>query len=225
MSYAIVLKTHVWNSDIEEFCLKLRNQNGDSFHILVHGTLDIPNVFQSHSYENEQLMNVYPNGYIDEYYSNHWLNMAFYHDNPNYDYYWFLEYDVRISGDSNKLFTMRSDADFLFTKGMYHYPTGEHFTKAFGIEEKDRYQGFLQMARYSNKALSYLDSKFNEGINGQDELAIYSLIRLSNLTYRADLAQLVQGAWTWDKHFSAYNKASFVRNEELNVLAIYHPIK
>ncbi len=48
--------------------------------------------------------------------SNHWILMWFFKKFQNYNYYWSMEYDVRISGNSCILWNYDGEEDFLFPR-------------------------------------------------------------------------------------------------------------
>lgn len=245
----VLLKTHIWTSDLENFAIKILNDikltnetNGTDtsnidFYILMHDETDETfNKISSDKIKNivlklkeQDIKNIYPNGFISMWLSNHWIMMWFFKKFGNkYKYIWSMEYDVRISGSAIKLWNCTSLDDFLYPMGNYRNINHCHNHNYVGgkLNESEKYHGYLQLARYSNTFLKYLDKCFDEGENGQDELIIFSLINRSGLTSSKKILQkCICGVWTWQNKYSYYNKKMYEQYEKTNVLHIYHPIK
>ena len=96
------------------------------------------------------------------------------------------------------------------------------------LTELDKFYGYLQLARYSKKALEYLDKCYESGENGQDELITFSLLNRGKLSgSRTFLGNLIRGTWTWQSIKSHKNKELFdyfEANKHDHVF-ILHPIK
>lgn len=239
----VLLKTHVWSKEIEMFALKIFNETypiGIDFYVLMH--LDDNNILQlvesekirkiTLKFTEQEIKNLYQSGYYSMWISNHWILMWFYRNyGSEYKYFWSVEYDVRIHGDSSKIWSYNSPCDFLYTIG--NYQNANHKYKDFyigsKISESEKYYGFLQIARYSHRMLRYLDECFSNGENGQDELIIYSLLNRGGFTKsNLFLSSLIRGIWTWDNRYSNYNRYIYESNKirKNNMeLYIFHPIK
>lgn len=241
---AIIFKTHIWNSFIENFILKIQNdlENSKSkninLFILLHSENDniIPDSNSIKKliirFTENDIKNTYSIGYYTIWLSNHWILMWFYKNMPNFDYYWSIEYDVRISGDSCKIWEHESCCDFLYVMGNYVRPKNIYNNHYVGnkLLDADKYHGYLQLARYSNKALKYLDNCFSNGENGQDEMIIFSLLnrnRSGLSSSKTFLLNLVKGIWTWKNTYSGHNKKIYDYYESMNHdnVYIFHPIK
>ena len=265
----IVFKTHIWNDDLEKFVVKIFNQarscsvdfyvvmhteNNDIYHkITTNYIKDITLVITE-----ADIRQLYQKGFYSMWLSNHWILMWFYKKfATKYEYFWNMEYDVRISGDSRKLWSCTNNDDFMYVTGFFHKPNHLYFDYYIGnkIENADKYFGFLQLARYSNKLLAYLNECFESGENGQDELIIFSLIASTlegadssckrglseqrncgnNFAGSANkfscsnklLSSMQCGAWTWDDAWSNHNKCLYEMAEKMNYgqIYIYHPVK
>jgi hypothetical protein len=239
----VLLKTHVWTDDIEKFVNKLYEEtysHGVDFFILMHCENNMPfNIVKDDKikkiilqFTEEDIKNIYSVGFYSVWLSNHWILMWFYKKyGQRYKYFWSIEYDVRISGDSSKIWLYESSYDFLYTMGNYRNAKNKYNNFYVGgkLSNLEKFFGFLQLARYSNKALEYLDKCFTEGENGQDELIIFSLLNRSGLFgSKKFLQSLVRGTWTWQDHYSEYNKKIYDKYEvqqNSNHLCIFHPIK
>lgn len=180
-----------------------------------------------------KIKSIYPNGFYSMWLSNHWLLMWFYQNfGHKYDYFWSMEYDVRISGDSSKIWLYDNDDDFLYVTGNILCPNNIYKNHYIGgkLTNEQKYYGFLQISRYSKKFLGYLDRCFNDGENGQDELIIFSLARRGHFKISGHfLNKLVKGVWSWEDKYVSKNITEYHKMERSNrdgkYLAIFHPIK
>ena len=183
----VLLKTHLWNANLEKFAFKIYNEtiiNQIDFYILMHtddGQL-INNISDEKLknitliFSESDIRNIYQNGFYDMHLSNHWILMWFYQKyGLDYNFFWSMEYDVRISGNSTKIWTLNSMLDFIYVKGNYLNANNIYRDHLIGIKlhPHQKYTGFLQLARYSKKSLEYLNNCFQNEGNGQDELITY----------------------------------------------------
>ena len=241
----VLMKTHVWNDDIEKFAIKIYDEtqpNGIDFFILMHTENDelykkintnyIKDIVLK--FTEQEIKKIYSVGFFTMWLSNHWILMWFYKQfGKKYEYFWSMEYDVRISGDSSKIWKYPSRYDFLYTMGNYRNSRNKYRKYYIGgkLSELDKFYGYLQLARYSNNALEYLDKCYEEGENGQDELITYSLLIRGKLTgSKKFLRNLISGTWTWHSTYSDYNRKIYNQIEnshdhDKNNVRIFHPIK
>jgi hypothetical protein len=242
MKTAVLFKTHLWTQELEDYARKLLAdcQKVDvEFWILMHVENEIPMIhpsLQSHLivFNENTIKELYQQGYHGIWLSNHWIMMWFYQSHSNYDYYWSVEYDVRITGATEYLWNLNIDHDFLYPVGGYRnckHSYNSLYTKSENrepLKNLDRVFGMLQIARYSQRALQYLDECFREGENGQDEMIIFSLIHRSGFkASRSQLGSMILGNWTWDSRYSNHNRQiyqSLLRSSSPRV-CILHPIK
>ena len=106
-------------------------------------------------------------------------------NNPKYDYYWRIEYDVRFAGLWSMFFKyfLNNKADLL---GAYliKYPEDPmwHWTKSNLNVDKESLRGiFFAVVRFSFKALKTLDEKYRMGCCGYSELIVPTLLNLESL--------------------------------------------
>jgi hypothetical protein len=90
--------------------------------------------------------------------------------------------------------------------------------------------GFLQLARYSRRALEYLDACFRQGENGQDEMITFSLLNRAKMKISQDLlAPLIRGVWTWQDKYVHHNVQvyqHYLKYEKyLERPVILHPVR
>lgn len=244
----VLMKTHVWSDDLEKFALKIYNEtsiHNIDFFILMHcETNDFYDKIKDDQLKNiilkfteAEIKGIYPIGFYSMWLSNHWILMWFYRQfRDKYQYFWSIEYDVRISGDSSKIWLHDSTDDFLYTRGFVKRSKYEqiHRNNYIGAGLTDKRFGHLQLARYSNQALASLDQCYEAGENGQDELITYSLIIRRDLSRSNKyLLSLIRGTktWTTDDRRSTSNKLTYERLEEMRAsgkidkLYIFHPVK
>src|SRR5204863_4500479 len=96
-----------------------------------------------------------------------------------YQYYWSIEYDVRISGDSSKIWNYSGSEDFIYPIEPFQDPNWGWKEYYIGgpLVDSTKWYGYLQLARYSKKFLEYLDKYYTSGENGQDEMVTFSLFK------------------------------------------------
>ena len=112
----------------------------------------------------------------------HFPLLRFYIDNPDYRFYWFIEYDVEFTGNwssfMNDCSANLSDYDFLschierFDENKNKYWPWWHRSNNVGYNLKDCIKGFNPICRYSNAALSYLDHYQKKGYSAHSEVMI-----------------------------------------------------
>lgn len=232
----IVVKTHVWSPEIEQFVQKIASESSCDLFILAHSDdKSLVNQIQDSSLRDRLIMitandiqQVYAHGFVSLWLSNHWNTMWFYKQYPNYQYYWFIEYDVRIVGDSRRIWDYAGTEDFVFPYGPYQNPDWAYKNDYFGtiLNDSNKWYGYLQLARYSNRWLKYLDDIFQTGENGQDEMMMFSLFkRAASLGITGSskfLGQFIRGSWTVDYRDSDKHRALMAKVKDLT---IFHPIK
>ncbi|BCS82966.1 hypothetical protein QLL95_gp1157 [Cotonvirus japonicus] len=239
----VIFKTHIWSKEIENFVVKLLAETKScdtDFYVVIHDENNsvFPLILNSQIKDicliikESEIRSIYETGFYDMWLSNHWILMWFYQKYRKlYNYFWSMEYDVRICGDSSLIWTHQSDHDFLYTMGNYSNPKNKynnHYTGKI-LSDTTKYHGYLQLARYSNKLLEYLDSNYKLGENGQDEMITFSLINFGKFTKSKEFLQkLIRGTWTWQASYSCTNKKIYVNlinRTPKNQVFILHPIK
>lgn len=112
----------------------------------------------------------------------HFPVLRFFTDRPLYEFYWFVEYDVEFTG--NWLTLMKdcdenlNDYDFLgcyvekFDEEKNRDWTWWYRSNSVGVTLQDCIKGFNPICRYSNGALSYIDSYQKKGYSAHSEVMI-----------------------------------------------------
>jgi len=116
--------------------------------------------------------------------------LHYYRNNPNYDYYWLIEYDVRFTGRWNEFFALfeENESDLLGTTltrypdfpNWYHW-SGVNFQDA-EVPERERLRGFFPVYRLSRRALAVLDEKYRGNISGHYECLMPTILNREGLT-------------------------------------------
>lgn len=112
----------------------------------------------------------------------HFPLLRFYTDNPQYDFYWFIEYDVYFTGQWSVLLDDCSsnlrDYDFLSSqverfnpRDNGHWPWW-YDSNAVGVPLEQCIRGFNPICRYSRTALACLDAYLKEGHSAHSEVMI-----------------------------------------------------
>jgi hypothetical protein len=115
--------------------------------------------------------------------------LQFFRDNPDFDYYWTIEYDVRFSGDWFFFFDSFKDAteDFLTCHVREHadepdwpwWPL-DHPHKSIALS--GRLRCFNPIYRLSNVALSFLHQSLFNGWRGHNEVLFPTLLHHNGFT-------------------------------------------
>ncbi len=116
--------------------------------------------------------------------SNYQLSiLKFFLENRDYDYYWYIEYDVRYSGKWRDFFDYFNNDKDLITSHIRSYeeePKWQFwYLKHPNISTPDlkRIRSFNPVMRISNKALTYLHESFLDGWIGHLEVLIPTLLQ------------------------------------------------
>lgn len=237
----ILFKTHKWNKRLEKFAKKLYKESVPykvDFYILVHNDDSaadkiVDPQLRNHviTFAKDQIASLYDKGFYGMWLSNHWILMWFYRQHPNYLYYWTIEYDVRISGNSSLIWSYSGSEDYLYPIPPFQDPnwTWKNHYSGTIFNDNNKWYGYLQLARYSQKFLEYLDRYFRMGENGQDEMIIFSLFKKGENeigltgTHRF-LNGMIKDSWSVDKKDSDKHKRMLEKADPTR-LQIYHPVK
>ncbi|AZL89523.1 hypothetical protein QKC54_gp0294 [Megavirus baoshan] len=237
-SVAVILKTHIWNDDILSYSKKIYHdcvKNNIDFYILMHDENQMISAIKEPinniiiTFTELDIKKLYTTGFYSMWLSNHWILMFFFKKyGSHYKYIWSMEYDVRISGDSSILWNYKGTEDFIYAMGNYQNLKNKYINYYVGnkLSNNNKYHGYLQLARYSNRCLKYLDECYTKGENGQDELITFSLINRAKFSSsKTFLQKLIRGTWTWQNIYSESNRKLYDHLENNNTLAIFHPVK
>jgi hypothetical protein len=116
--------------------------------------------------------------------SNHFPLLKFYRENPEYEYYWIIEDDVRFSGNWSLLFdslsTVNSDFISCSIRNWNEEPGWcwwdlTHPTKELALEK--RVASFNPVYRISNRALKFINNALLDGWSGHHEVLYPSLLK------------------------------------------------
>jgi hypothetical protein len=110
----------------------------------------------------------------------------YYLRNPQYDFYWRIEYDVNFGGDWSYFFRHFIDnkADLLATY-VKTYQDDPHWNwwNAINLQvEQDYLRGiFFPVVRFSRKSLAFLDRKYRAGTLGYCEIIVPTLLNMERM--------------------------------------------
>lgn len=113
--------------------------------------------------------------------------LAFFRDNPHYDFYWLIEYDVRYTGSWRDLFTelRASDADLLATtiQDYEDNPGWWWWQTLVDIPSRrlDLLRAFLPFCRVSKRGMTAIDHWYCDGGDGHYEATWPSVCRTFGL--------------------------------------------
>jgi Protein of unknown function (DUF3405) len=115
--------------------------------------------------------------------------MWYFHENPQYDYYWVMEYDVRFTGEWPHFFrhfaANRSDLlattifDYNFRPGWDNWGT---LKSPRHIPDQERVRALFPLYRLSNGALRALHEAYCEGWSGHYEVTIPTILKTRGFT-------------------------------------------
>lgn len=109
--------------------------------------------------------------------------LNFYRQNPAFEYYWAMEYDVRFSGDWSVLFEAFADnpADLLGTT-LYRHPFNPDWVNwrsliaPIPLSPHDMIRAFIPIYRISRRALAELDRAYRNGWGGHCEVTVPTVL-------------------------------------------------
>lgn len=113
----------------------------------------------------------------------------YFHENPQYDYYWVMEYDVRFTGHwldffshfdaSDRALLATTLFDFDFRPAWDNWKTLKSPRR---IPERDRVRALFPLYRLSNAALRALHAAYCDGWSGHYEVTIPTILKTSGFT-------------------------------------------
>ncbi len=193
---AILYRTHFWSAELAAECQRLRGQLPANYDIFVIGYIAGAAMFSTGNtvacfcYTAADLQTLgyqqipaQPARYQDL------PPLRFFHDHPQYDYYWMIEYDVRFTGNWRRLFKKLSApaADLLGTNiqtraenpDWFHWPS---LSTAAADPDSLRYvKVFTPLMRISNAAMMAIDAAYKMGWRGHYEALWATAIASANL--------------------------------------------
>jgi radical SAM protein with 4Fe4S-binding SPASM domain len=162
---------------------------GDSVYLLHVKSYDIPPLLQGHKFFLFSSRSLYDLGYtifgktlVPGH--THFPLMQFFRENPDYDYYWVIEYDVRFSGKWGYFFNYfsKTEKDFLSSNirtyqeqpDWYWWSSLRHPQKV--VSYKNYLRSFNPIYRISKSSLIFLDDCLKNGWIGHYEILFPTLL-------------------------------------------------
>jgi hypothetical protein len=199
MKIALLYEVHVWSDDIASQFRQLSHIDGIDPWLLVDSRMARSRAAAEHYSSNCFVFEVskifdlpyskitdspqsFPIGHA------HFPVLAFFLEHQDYDYVWFIEYDVRYTDDWNNLFKRfsRYNHDFITSHIRYFneepywgwWTTLHHPHKNIPPEKKLR--SFNVIYRISARALRFLDCVLRDGWRGHHEALLATLLYYYN---------------------------------------------
>ena len=231
----VFIKTHLWDNSIEQFVEKIWSEcleHQIDFFLLAQNNLfeKIPEKILciTKFYSEQNISNLYKEGFHSMWLSNHLISQWFFKNfDLNYDYFWSVEYDVRILGNSSYFWLSDKTEDLLVPKDIISCHNNEN--KLIHPSFNQRYSVLLQMHRISRNFLIKLNELFLLGLNGQDEVIYGTVCKKYNFSYDHNfINNRIGGIWTPMASCSDHNKKiidSIINLDSLLLPMIFHPVK
>lgn len=195
----VLLVTQTYSSFVEKKIMRLLGElERSKYDVLLlmnpsnKGSLCIPNGIPYAAYDMNDIATL---GYIqiaDTLLpgSCHFPLLKFYLDNPVYKHYWFIEYDMEYTGNWSELIVTCSEElsqyDFLSCEiQRYNWKLHSDWMwwknqNKVGYPLEMCVKGFNPICRYSNSALSYIDSYLKKGFWAHSEVMITTCLYNAN---------------------------------------------
>ena len=159
--------------------------------------------------------------------------MFFYNKNPNYSYYWQIEFDVRFNGDWKYFFSLFTDRneDLISThvksKGVVSR-WGAWNAHNLNVDEKYLIRSFFPIARISNRGLKFLDEQFSSGKCGYCELITPTILNIGGFDI-VDISNIDNSLYDYNT-LGFYNNYSHINYRLSKIFPhnrnkLYHPVK
>jgi len=191
----ILFTTHILNEYVHQQYQKLYNDlatYADVICLLQTDTpLSIPSDMNYYSFTIDSLNMLGYESYAETIVpgSNHFPLLQFYRDNPTYDYYWNIEFDVQFTGNWNLFFSFFEGykEDFISShiEFFHENPGWDHWNamtlKSIYIPTECYIKSFNPIYRISNKALNFL-SEFLLYNYGHHELLMPTVLYANNFS-------------------------------------------
>ena len=189
----ILFCCHFLSSEIEREFSRLKKCCDKDFDVVLSYDCSrdpdrISRDFSSHLFTAEQIRKM---GYEFPEHEGVWYHIEYsiidyYLRNPQYDFYWRIEYDVRFGGDWGDFFRhfLDNKADLLATY-VKTYKEDPHWNwwNAINLQvEQDCLRGvFFPVVRFSRRSLASLDRKYRAGALGYCEIIVPTLLNIERM--------------------------------------------
>lgn len=180
--------------------------------------------------------------------NNHFPVLKFYRENPNYDYYWCIEDDVRYTGNWKHFFRHFENSDKSFISSHIQRFINDPqwpWWNTLGYNDmtlKEEYliSSFNPIYRISKDALSFIDQELLEGWQGHHEVLFPTLLNAAgfDLMDFGGRGEFVSQGNENKFYFGNYNQNSEIENTESTFRwrpihqkigkipnKLYHPVK
>jgi Protein of unknown function (DUF3405) len=195
MKVARLFVTHVWSDEIEQEFRKLAACNNADCWLLLDSKLSLPDgvlsryplhhIFSPQSLAALPYTKMSTTGLIG---NGHFPILEFFLLRPDYDFYWFIEYDVRYTGDWSAFFGRFDSTEHDFTTAHIRRFTEEPFWwwwpslghPTIRLSRREWLRSFNVIYRISNRALEFLDCVLQSGWRGHHEALLATVLHHNN---------------------------------------------
>lgn len=189
----ILFCCHFWSEEIENEFFRLKECCDKEFDMVLsydcsRTPAPFPRNYSSHLFTLNQLKKSGYSFKTDERIWHHveYALIDYYLRNPQYDFYWRIEYDVKFGGDWGLFFRHFADnkADLLGTYIKTYKDDPEwRWWRAMNCEinRNDLRGMFFPVTRFSREALDLLNRKYKGGMSGFCELVVPTLLNMENM--------------------------------------------
>ena len=189
----ILFCCHFLSPEIEKEFSRLKKCCGSDFDVVLSYDCSrdpdrISSDFSSHLFTVDQIKKM---GYGFPVQEDIWQHaeypiIDYYLRKPQYDFYWRIEYDVQFGGDWGDFFRhfLDNKADLLGTyiKTYKDEPNWYWWNKMNLQVNRDYLRGmFFPVARFSRRALAFLDQKYRAGALGYCEIIVPTLLNMERM--------------------------------------------
>jgi hypothetical protein len=227
MSKAVILFCcHFWSPDIEHEFSRLKKCCDKDFDVVLSYDCSkepdrSPKDLSNHLFTADHIRKM---GYSFQAEEGIWYHVEYpildyYMQNPQYDFYWRIEYDVRFGGDWCTFFRYFIDnhADLLatYTKTYKDEPTWYWWNKINLEVDKNCLRGiFFPVVRFSRRSLELLDHQYRNGAWGHCEAIVPTLLNMEKMIIE-DIGKRFYDLFTFNYNGIVIRKKS----------KLHHPVK
>lgn len=194
MSKTVILFCcHFWSQEIEHEFFRLKKYCDKGFDVVLSYDCGkepdpSPKDLSKHLFTADHIRKMGYNFNSEEgiWYHVEYPILDYYRQNPRYDFYWRIEYDVRFGGDWFTFFRYFIDnkADLLATYiKTYKNEPNWHWWNKINLEVDKKYlRGvFFPIARFSKRSLEFLDYQYRKGVSGYCEVVVPTLLNVEQM--------------------------------------------
>lgn len=222
----ILFCCHFWSPKVEKEFFRLKESCDKDFDVVLSydyskNPAPLPDNYSSYLFTPDDIKKKGYNFNSDRgiWYHIEYPVVDYYLRNPQYDFYWRIEYDVKFGDDWGLFFRnfIDSNADLLGTYIKTYKDDPAWFwweAVNFKISKDDLRGMFFPVVRFSRAALDILDRKYKNGMSGYCEIVVPTLLNMENLKIE-DIGKHYYNLLTFNFNFSIIRKKG----------KLHHPVR